>query len=134
MSDPPFDIERTRYVSLATFRRSGVEVRTPVWIAGRGSRFFVFSEGTAGKVKRVRANGKARIARCDVRGRVSSEWVSARAEIVRDPGAIAEAYELFRAKYGLAIRFADLFSKLTGRYGRRAMLGLELTPPDSTAS
>ena len=129
MSPAPFDVEKAQYVNLATYRRSGAEVRTPVWIAGSGTRYFVFSEGKAGKVKRIRANGRARIARCDLRGTVSSGWIDARAEIVDDPSVIARAYAEFYAKYGLRVRIADLFSKLTGRYRRRAMLCLTLLAP-----
>jgi uncharacterized protein len=126
MPSMPFDVEAAQYVSLATFRKSGVEVRTPVWIAGKGARHYVFSEATAGKVKRIRANGRAKLARCDVRGKVSSGWVDARARIVRDTAEIGEAYALLHAKYGWRIAIADFFSKLTGRYDRRAMLAIEL--------
>ncbi|MFP6629399.1 MAG: pyridoxamine 5'-phosphate oxidase family protein, partial [Myxococcota bacterium] len=43
------------YVSLATFRRDGREVRTPVWVARDGEHLYIFSEAKAGKVKRIRA-------------------------------------------------------------------------------
>jgi len=122
----PFDVERAPYVSLATFRRTGREVRTPVWIAGEGLRHYVFSEGTAGKVKRIRANGRARIACCDVRGKVSSDWIDARARILREPEAIERAYAALRRKYGWRMGVADVFSRLTGRYARRALLEIEI--------
>ena len=38
-----------QYVSLATYRRDGREVRTPVWVAGDAGRLYVFSEAAAGK-------------------------------------------------------------------------------------
>ena len=124
-SSTPFDVFAARYVSLATYRRSGAEVRTPVWIAGEGSRHFVFSAGSAGKVKRIRANGRARLARCNGRGTVSSAWIDARARIVTEPETVALAYRLLRDKYGWSMRLADLFSKLTGRYDQRAVLEIE---------
>jgi hypothetical protein len=133
MPHAQFDVEAARYVSLATFRRSGVEVRTPVWIAGRGHRHYVFSEGMAGKVKRIRANGRARVARCDMRGKVSGGWVDARARIALDPTEVAQAYALLHEKYGWRMGIADFFSKLTGRYGRRAVLALELLPEGEAA-
>jgi len=122
----PTDPARERYVSLATFRRDGREVRTPVWIAGEGRRYWIFSEARAGKVKRIRANGRARIAACDFRGRVSGEWLDARARILRDPGEIAGAYAALGRKYGWQMRVADLLAKLAGRYDRRALLEIEL--------
>ena len=126
MALPAPDLAAARYVNLATFRRSGAEVRTPVWMAGQGARHFAFSEGGAGKVKRIRANGRARLAACDVRGRVLSDWVDARARIVDDPQTIAEAYALLRSKYGWQLALADFFSRWSGRYAKRAMLELEV--------
>jgi hypothetical protein len=45
---------------------------------------------------------------------------------VEDAAVIARAYDAFRAKYGWQIRLTDFFSKLTGRYDKRAMLEIEL--------
>jgi uncharacterized protein len=56
-----------KYVSLATYRRNGVEVKTPVWIAKVAGRYYVFSAGDAGKVKRIRATPRVRLAPCDWR-------------------------------------------------------------------
>ena len=72
-----------QYVSLETFRRSGVGVRTAVWFAsGRGGVLYVYTLAEAGKAKRVRANGRARVAACDMRGRVTGDWFEASARIV----------------------------------------------------
>ena len=128
MQTRPFDPARERYVSLATFRRDGREVRTPVWIAGGDRVLYVFSEGGAGKVKRIRANGRARLAACDFRGRVSSGWIDARARILSDPAEIATAYAALHRKYGWQMKVADVLAKWSGRYGRRALLALELEP------
>jgi hypothetical protein len=122
-----FDPARERYVCLATFRRDGREVRTPVWLAGGGGRFYVFSEGDAGKVKRIRATGRVRVASCDARGRLKSEsWLEGRGRVLREPAEIERAYRALHEKYGWQMRAADFFSRLTGRYARRALLELEL--------
>jgi hypothetical protein len=42
-------LDRHRYLSLATFRRSGAEVRTPVWFAAAGGRLWVMTGGDSGK-------------------------------------------------------------------------------------
>jgi uncharacterized protein len=64
-SSSSFDPAKAKYVSLATYRRNGVEVRTPVWIARAADRYYIFSAGDAGKVKRIRATPRVRMAaRC----------------------------------------------------------------------
>lgn len=125
------------YVSLATFRRDGREVRTPVWITAADGRCYVFSEGDAGKVKRIRATQRVRIAPCDVRGKLRNQaWREGRGRVVSEPDVVERAYAAFRRKYGWQIRIADLLSKATGRYDRRAMLELELAsgPPMTPAT
>ena len=96
------------------------------FVAGEGRRYWVFSEGSAGKVKRIRANGRARVADCDFRGRLLGDWIEGRARILRDPDQIARGYAALRRKYGWQMKVGDLASKLSGRYHRRALLELEL--------
>jgi PPOX class probable F420-dependent enzyme len=109
-------------VSLATFRRDGREVATPVWFAAVGERLYVFTAGDAGKVKRLRISSRARVAPCDARGRVEDAWRDATARVFADGPAIAQAYAALRAKYGWRFRVLDLFSRLTGRARRRAWI------------
>src|ERR1700728_3446100 len=82
MNYPIFDPATEKYVSLATYRRSGIEVKTPVWVAEVARRYYVFSAGDAGKVKRIRATPRVRLAACDVRGEVRGPWIEAHARIV----------------------------------------------------
>ena len=93
-------IDREAYISLVTFRRSGVGVPTPVWFAVAGGRLWVFSESRAGKVKRLRNDARARFAACNVRGRVHGAWHEARARIVGDAAEQRAAYAALHAKYG----------------------------------
>ncbi len=115
-----------RYVNLATFRRDGREVRTPVWIAGVGARLVAFSEGDAGKVKRIRATKRVRLAPCNVRGKVHGDWVEGKGRVVQEPEVIQAAYAALRRKYGWQMRLADVASRLSGRFERRAILEFEL--------
>jgi PPOX class probable F420-dependent enzyme len=117
----------SRYVSLATFRRDGREVRTPVWIAASEGRYYVFTETRAGKTKRLRANGRARLAPCTARGQVHGAWQEARGRIVDAPETVARAYRALRAKYGWQMRLLDWMSRLSGRYDARAIIELEPT-------
>ena len=126
MKNWPFDPALESYVSLATFRRNGQEVRTPVWIVGADRLYYVFSKGSAVKVKRIRANGRVRLAACDSRGKVLSEWLDGRGRIVSEPEVIQRAYEMLRRKYRWGMRIGDCFAKLTGRYQKRAFLEIEI--------
>jgi PPOX class probable F420-dependent enzyme len=119
------DLDREAYLSLATFRRDGREVRTPVWFARSAERLYVFSEGDAGKVKRLRNGPRARVAACNVRGRVHGDWIDARGRVVDDPQTVRDAYAALHAKYGWQMTAVDFFSKLTGRYDARAIIQLE---------
>jgi len=123
----PFDPATERYVSLATFRRNGREVRTPVWLAEYGSRYYLFSEGKAGKVKRIRANGRARLAACTLRGRVTSGWLEGHGRLVNESDLVERAYVALRRKYGWSMKLGDFFSKLSGRYEKRAIVEVEVT-------
>ena len=123
-------VGKESYVSLATFRRDGREVKTPVWVAEEGGLLFVFSEGTAGKVKRIRATKRVRLAGCDVRGRVHGDWVDGSGRILSEESEIERGYRALRRKYGFQLWLTDFFSRLTGRYGRRAMIGIRLDSED----
>jgi PPOX class probable F420-dependent enzyme len=118
-------LDRESYISLATFRRDGRAVETPVWFARSGERLYVFSERAAGKVKRLRNSAQARVAACDVRGRVRGEWLDARGRVVADSDTERRAYAALRAKYGWQMKVVDLFSTLTGRIRGRAILEIE---------
>ena len=129
----PFDPAGEPYVSLATFRRNGIEVRTPVWIAEAQGRYYVFSAGDAGKVKRIRVTPRVRLAACDLRGNIKSDWIDGDARVVSEPSVVAAALQALRTKYGLQMRFTDFFAKLSGRFGKRAYLEITLKMSPGTA-
>ncbi len=114
MRDWPFNPGEERYVSLATYRRSGIEVCTPVWIAELEGRYYLFSEGKAGKVKRLRANSRVRLAACDSRGKIQSDWINAEGLVVVDYALIERAYKALQRKYGWKMKVIDFFSRLGG--------------------
>ncbi|MGD8830250.1 MAG: PPOX class F420-dependent oxidoreductase [Pseudomonadales bacterium] len=123
------EVERLRsapYVSLETFRKSGAGVATPVWCAPDGDALFVFSAGDAGKVKRLRNGSRARVAVCDVRGKVLGPWHDATAVVLEAPAEVERSLAALRRKYGWQMRVADLGAKLTGRFHRRAYLRIDL--------
>jgi hypothetical protein len=126
-------LDRAKYLNLATYRRNGQEVRTPVWFAGADPLYYLFSAGDAGKVKRIRANGRAKVVSCDVRGGITGDWFEASARLLDDASEIQHAYRALRRKYGWQMRLTDVASRLTGRYAKRQLIALELAEQEDTA-
>jgi PPOX class probable F420-dependent enzyme len=120
-----------RYVSLATFRRSGDEVRTPVWFACApgGRSLWVYTNGKSGKVKRIRRDSRARVAACDVRGRVHGDWLGARARLIEGDAAQQPAFEALLAKYGWQMRALRLAAQLGGRWRDRTIVAVDVDAP-----
>jgi PPOX class probable F420-dependent enzyme len=119
------DLDREAYINLVTFKRDGRAVQTPVWFARRGERLYVFTEGDAGKVKRLRNGPRARVAACNVRGGLRGDWIEARGRVVADAGTERDAYAALRAKYGWQMKMVDFWSRLAGRIGKRAIVEIE---------
>ena len=124
----PAWLERASYLSLATDRRDGREVRTAVWFARDRDSYVLFSAHEAGKVKRVRRTGRGRVAACDVRGTVGSDWLPVRASLL-EQAEVATAHAAMRKKYGLLMMFTDLGARIRGRLHMRQYIRLRL---DST--
>jgi PPOX class probable F420-dependent enzyme len=114
------------YVSLASFRRDGREVRTPVWVARDGPDLVVYTNRTSGKAKRLRNGSRARLAACDVRGRVRGDWTDAEARLRDDPAAIERGIAAVRRKYGVQARLVMLGAQIFGRWADRAVIEIRL--------
>ena len=112
------------YLSLETFRKTGVGVATPVWFAEEHGVIYIFSAGDAGKVKRLKNSSRARIAACTVSGRITGEWIDAQGRVL-EAGEAAEALAALRRKYGWQMHMTDFLSRLTGKMGRRAYIAVQ---------
>lgn len=115
-------IDAAQYISLATRRRNGDFVPTPVWFAGHRGAYYVFSAGDAGKVKRLRNFSDARIAPCTVTGKLTDGWVEAEARLLQDPTEIRTALTALQRKYGWQMRLLNILSRLGRRLDRRAYI------------
>ncbi len=78
----PAELAGQKYISLATFRKSGVPVATAVWFAEEGPVLYVVTRKDAGKLKRIRNNGNVKVAPCTIRGKVTGPESSATARIL----------------------------------------------------
>jgi uncharacterized protein len=117
------DLDRHRYLALATYRATGAEVRTPVWFTALNGKLYVFTAGDSGKVKRLRRSPRVRIAPCDMRGEVRGEWRDSTARIIATPPPGAEA--ALGRKYGWQKRLLNFFSRLAGRIKNRAWIEID---------
>jgi hypothetical protein len=122
-------LDGEQYVSLATFRKSGVEVRTPVWFAAdpqQPKRLWIYTNVNSGKVKRVRNNGRARVAPCGAAGKLKGDFVDARARMVgpSDEGW-QRGWDALHAKYWM-LGVGLFFSRFTGRYAQRGLIAVDL--------
>ncbi len=121
-------LTNARYISLATWRKSGKEVRTPIWFAAESDeRLYCFSASNAGKVKRIRRDGQAKIAVCDVRGQNIEAWYGCTAHLIADKTEMDRAYFLLRQKYGMQMLITNFFSMITGRIKHRTVIRLDLS-------
>jgi uncharacterized protein len=112
------------YINLATFRRNGNAVETPVWFAVHGDKLYVVTDGTSAKVKRVRATTRVRLAPCNVWGGVTGDWVDGTGRVLKEQGLIERAHAALKQKYGWQMWLLDTMSRVFGRIGRRAYLEL----------
>jgi hypothetical protein len=120
-----------KYLNLETFKRSGEGVKTPVWfaadpkadLASNEARLYAYTIGNSGKVKRMRNNGKVRIAPCDARGKVLGEWVDGRAEFLAGAEA-TYADDLLNKKYFPWKQLLNFFSS----FRRRGRNGFVIRP------
>ena len=119
-------LSESRYLDLATFRKSGVAVETPVWFAEISGRYYVFSAGDAGKVKRLRNSSRSRIAPCDMRGKVLGPWQETESVLITDPEEIGRAHDALRRRYGWQMALTDFLSRLAGRLQTRAYIEISL--------
>jgi PPOX class probable F420-dependent enzyme len=104
-----------KYLNLETFRKSGINVRTPVWFVQEGTTIFVRTLANSGKVKRIRNNGQVNIAVCKMDGSLLGDWVQAKANEVVDENTDKKVDRLLDKKYGLMKKMFSLSPSLQGK-------------------
>src|ERR1700686_492839 len=119
MADTRFaSLQGHKYINLETFGKNAQGQGTPVWFAaepedGTPEKLYVYSTANSGKAKRIRNNPRVRVAPCDMRGKLSGEWIDARTEIVTGEEA-EHGMKLLNKKYfpwRQLLGFFSLFSR-----------------------
>ncbi len=98
------------FLSLETFRKTGVGVKSPMWFAQDGDALYLWTNGESAKVRRIRNNPQVNIAPCTRFGAVTGEWVAAQASIDDSAATLQHIEKLLGKKlgFGYAIfRFID---------------------------
>ena len=110
--------ENQEFLSLETFRKSGVGVKTPIWFAREGDNFYLWTFADSGKVKRIRNNAQVKIAPCTRSGEITGEWLAAQASIDPSEAALQHVVSLLRGKLGFSF---NIFKTIEGLIG--ALMG-----------
>jgi uncharacterized protein len=105
----PGTISGQKYISLATFRKNGEKVATPVWFGEEGDKLYVMTRTDFGKTKRIRNNPQVTVAPCTMRGKVTGPESAATARILPLEEQ-AHARQTVNRKYWLA-RLTSPFSR-----------------------
>jgi len=100
-SQIPPAIHDQKYISLTTFRKTGVGVATPVWFGEEDGKLYVMTRSDLGKAKRIRNNPQVKVAPCTMGGKVTGAEFAATARIL-PPEEHARARKTINRKYWLA--------------------------------
>ena len=109
------EIKSEKYISLETYRKNKQVVRTPVWFVVKDDLVYVVTREQTGKVKRLRNNLQVKFAICNIKGKVSGEWISGTARIL-DEMQTNEAVKWRDKKYGFMAKIAKFMSKSKGDF------------------
>ena len=121
-----------KYLSLTSYKRDGTAVATPVWFVVDDGRLLVMTDPQSFKVKRIRRNPDVTIAPCTATGRLRSDPVPGRAELLPD-GERAHLDQLMARKYSWLARVVLPWIDQTLQRLRRKRVGkptavLAITP------
>ena len=104
--------EKQQFINIETFRKNGQGVKTPVWFAQDGNALVIWTQDDSGKAKRIRRDGKVRVAPSSASGEPVGEWVEAQARVDNSSEAVEHAIKLFKQKYGFTFNMFAMLGKL----------------------
>ena len=115
------DLCDEQYINLITYRKDKTPVTTPVWLSQLGEAIVITSSLNAGKVKRIKANGRATIYTTNQSGsKKLSEEIEVEASIIEDEHEKQLGIMAIRNKY---LPISKLFMK--GPDKNRVIIKLE---------
>jgi len=120
------ELERARYINLVTFRKDGREVATPVWCVAMDGKLYIYTNGNMGKVKRIRATKRVRVAPSDGRGKPLGSWSEGSGRVITEPALAERVYAALANKYGWQYRLLDFVAWLGRRRSQRVTAELAI--------
>jgi hypothetical protein len=108
-------VSQEKYVSVATFRKTGVAVATAIWIVPLdGGRVGLLTSSASGKAKRLRNNPSVTLQPSDARGRVKAGTtpVTRTVELVTSGPDFEAITSKVKAKYGLMVSISRLLDRV----------------------
>lgn len=112
------NIRSAKCISLATFRRDGTKVATPIWFNVIDGKIHVTTEPGSWKVKRVTNNTRVEFAVCTQRGKITGPWFGGTARVVS--GAQLTPVLAAKKRRYFSFRLIHLL--------KRDQVGIEITP------
>jgi PPOX class probable F420-dependent enzyme len=112
MTDSLQQFEGQQYLVIETYRKNGQGVKTPVWFARDGDTLRVWTESGSGKARRIRRDGRIRLAPSTGSGQPLGAWADAHAVADDSPEALDHVFKLFKKKYGVAFDGFRLLGKM----------------------
>ena len=97
----PKEIQGHKYISLATFRKNGQAINTPVWFAEQDGKLYVQTRNDSGKYKRIRNNPQVKVAACTMGGKITGPEFAGIARLL-PATQWTEAKKTLHRKYWLA--------------------------------
>ncbi|MEZ0446315.1 PPOX class F420-dependent oxidoreductase [Cellulomonas sp. ICMP 17802] len=117
------------FISLTTFRKTGVGVPTTVWVGRDGDALLVTTPRGSGKVKRLGRDPRVELTPSSRFGKVDDDapTVTGVAEVLDDDAARERCNAVMVEKYGLEYRVMMGIEKL-GRKGDDNRVIVRITP------
>ncbi len=117
-----------QFLSLATFRKSGESLSTPMWVGRYGDALIMLTSEASGKVKRLRNSPRVELCPCNRFGRVRDgvEPVAGVAEVLTDEDSLECATGIIRRKYRFGYQVVMAIERLI-KFGPEKRVTLRIT-------
>jgi uncharacterized protein len=123
--------DKTRQILLVTFKRSGEAMPSPINHGVADGKIYVRTDGSTGKVKRIKNNPRVVVVPSSLRGKPIGEAVAGTARILPE-SEHAHAYKVIAANWSLPMKmFERSLDKGSAAFGIPTTY-IEITPAQET--